>query len=297
MIVNVQNMLKSARASAQGTSNANSLALVSRKRPASTEKIAGTHLNPLNLLLRQYSPDAKVIAEVTAGVYAGDHRPRPLSAVALTRGSVLSVPGGTMIAMTDEAFWLLITRAAEQPGDRDEQAEWLTEELTRLPVEQIVAFQVKLSEVRLRADTWPMWAAARVIQDGFCSDDSFWYFQLWLLSLGRATFDRIVKNPDTLAELEAVRSLAARPMKAWSDQCWPDWESLDYAAHEAYQDATGREAGLEQALLAAGFDLPCAPDPADIDWDVAEPDAVAHHLPRLTLLFSAKVAQRAGLSA
>ncbi|CRK57989.1 hypothetical protein [Alloactinosynnema sp. L-07] len=192
--------------------------------------------------------------------------------------------------MTEEAFWLLITRAAEQPCDREEQAEWLTEELTRLPVDQIVAFQIKLSEVRLRADTWPMWAAARVIQDGFCSDDSFWYFQLWLLTLGRATFARVVADPDTLAETDAVRALASRPMKTWSDQDWPDWESLDYAAHEAYQDATGREAGLEQALLETGHDLPVNPDPAAITWDVAEPDAVAEHLPKLTFLFSAKVA-------
>lgn len=191
--------------------------------------------------------------------------------------------------MTDEAFWLLIERAAEQAGDRDEQAEWLAEELTRLPVEQIVGFQIKLSAHRLRADTWDMWAAARVIMDGFCSDDSFWYFQLWLLALGRHTFDRVVAEPDLLAEVESVRALAAKPIRTWSESEWPDWESLDYAAATAHQDATGRELGLEKALSDAGIDLPVNPDPADVDWDPGDPAEDAARLPRLSLLFSARV--------
>ncbi|MBC6451392.1 DUF4240 domain-containing protein [Actinokineospora xionganensis] len=191
--------------------------------------------------------------------------------------------------MTDEAFWLLIERAAEQAGDRDEQAEWLAEELTRLPVEQIVGFQVQLSAHRLRADTWQMWAAARVIMDGYCGDDSFWYFQLWLLSLGRHTFDRVVTEPDLLAEMESVRALAAKPIQTWSPSDWPDWESLDYAAATAHQDATGRELGLERTLLDAGIELPVNPDPADVDWAPGDPAEVAARLPRLTLLFNARV--------
>lgn len=191
--------------------------------------------------------------------------------------------------MTDEAFWLLIERAAEQAGDRDEQAEWLAEELTRLPVEQIVGFQIQLSAHRLRADTWHLWAAARVIMDGFCSDDSFWSFQLWLLGLGRHTFDRVVAEPDLLAEVEAVRALAAKPIRTWSENDWPGWESLDYAAATAHQDATGRELGLEKALSDAGIDLPLTPQPADADWNPADPAEAAARLPRLSLLFSARV--------
>ncbi|MGQ0838486.1 DUF4240 domain-containing protein [Actinokineospora sp.] len=186
--------------------------------------------------------------------------------------------------MTDEAFWRLIERAAEQPGDLDERTEWLAEELTRLPVPQIVDFARKLSSVRLRADTWTLWAAAGLIQDG-CSDDGFWYFQLWLLSLGRATFERVVAEPDALAEVDAVRALARKPMNAWSDQDWPEWESLDFAAHEAHQEVTGRDCGLDEAL---GAELPVAPDPAGEDWDAADPEEVARRLPRLTALFSGR---------
>ncbi|MGH3862010.1 DUF4240 domain-containing protein [Actinokineospora sp.] len=191
--------------------------------------------------------------------------------------------------MTDDAFWLLIERAAEQAGDRDEQAEWLAEELTRLPVEQIVGFQVQLSAHRSRADTWDLWAAARVIMGDFCSDEGFWAFQLWLLGLGHHTFDRVVAEPDLLAEVEPVRALAAKPIHTWSESDWPSWESLDYAAATAHQDATGRELGLEKALSNAGIDLPLTPVPADVDWNPADPAEVAARLPRLSLLFGARV--------
>ncbi len=182
--------------------------------------------------------------------------------------------------MTDDAFWDLIGRTVEQPGDRDERTEWLTEELTRLPVAQIVDFARRLSAVRRRADTWTMWAAARVVHGGWCSDDSFWYFQLWLLTLGRPRFDHVVADPDTLADVEEVRALAARPMREWSDQDWPEWESLDYAAHEAHQEVTGQECGLEQVL----GDVPVNPAPTDTPWDPSDDDAVTRRLPRLTAL-------------
>ena len=44
---------------------------------------------------------------------------------------------------------------------------------------------------RKRADTWLMWGAARIIMQGWCSDDGFFYFQPWLVGLGRDAFARL----------------------------------------------------------------------------------------------------------
>ncbi|GAA3046960.1 DUF4240 domain-containing protein [Actinokineospora globicatena] len=182
--------------------------------------------------------------------------------------------------MTDEAFWQLIGRAVEQPGDRDERAEWVTEELTRLPVAGVVEFARRLAVVCGAADTWTMWAAARVVADG-CSAEGFRSFQLWLLTLGRVVFERAVVDPDSLAEVAQVRALAARPMREWSDQDWPEWESLDFAAHEAHQEVTGEEFGLERLGLAVAASRPGADA-----WDIADEDEVAVRLPRLSALFA-----------
>ncbi|MDQ3577882.1 MAG: DUF4240 domain-containing protein, partial [Actinomycetota bacterium] len=75
--------------------------------------------------------------------------------------------------MTDEAFWQVIGRAVEQPGDSVERAEWVAEELTRLPVAQIAEFQRRLVAARVHADTWAVWAATRVILDGYRTDDTY----------------------------------------------------------------------------------------------------------------------------
>lgn len=177
--------------------------------------------------------------------------------------------------MTDEGFWQLIGRAGEQPGDRDEQGEWLAEELTRLPVAQVVEFAVRLAGVAARADSPGMRLATRIVHDGFCADETFHSFRLWLLSLGREDFERVVADPEELAGVRAVRELAARPMREWAARDWPQWEALDYAAHDAHLELTGRECGLEADVA----EVACLPAPRP----VVDPPS----LPRLAALFAA----------
>ncbi|MFI9554566.1 DUF4240 domain-containing protein [Nonomuraea endophytica] len=46
--------------------------------------------------------------------------------------------------------------------------------------------------------------AARVL-DLVGGLDSVWYFQMWLVGLGRQTFEGVTSDPDTLAEVSAVQ--------------------------------------------------------------------------------------------
>jgi Protein of unknown function (DUF4240) len=73
-----------------------------------------------------------------------------------------------------------------------------------------------------------MWGAAWHIMQGWCSDDGFWYFQPWLVGLGQDTFEAIAANPDALAETPQIRRLVGRPTSDWSNDEWPEWESLNY---------------------------------------------------------------------
>ena len=57
--------------------------------------------------------------------------------------------------------------------------------------------------------TWLMWAAAAQIRNG-CSDDGFEDFRRWLIGLGREAFERVVQEPDRLAELPEVQRLSGR---------------------------------------------------------------------------------------
>jgi len=45
----------------------------------------------------------------------------------------------------------------------------------------------------------------------------FWYFLPWLVGLGREYFDRVVADPDALADVPEVRRLAMLTMDRWTD--------------------------------------------------------------------------------
>ena len=137
--------------------------------------------------------------------------------------------------MDGDGFWELIERSRQETSDPHARLAWLQQQLAQQPTAEIVDFQVWLDRVRRRADTWDMWGAAYLICDSLCSGDGFWYFQVWLIGLGRDAFERAVTNPDNLAGLPEVLRLAGRPVDDWSHDDWPDWESLSYVAWEAYE--------------------------------------------------------------
>ncbi|GLY50019.1 DUF4240 domain-containing protein [Lentzea sp. NBRC 102530] len=172
------------------------------------------------------------------------------------------------------AFWVLIEGSCAQGSDRDTRQEWLAAALAVLPAREVVEFAVRLDEVRRRVDTWALWHAAAVVHGGYCGTDSFFYFQSWLIGLGREVFESVAADPDALAGVPEVRALAARGgTHAWSGAQWPEWEGLAYVAAEV----VGEDA------LPAG--LSSDPVPAGVPWDFADPAEIAARVPRLGSLF------------
>ncbi|MFI1197610.1 DUF4240 domain-containing protein [Micromonospora sp. NPDC020750] len=188
--------------------------------------------------------------------------------------------------MDTEGFWALVEASARACGGPDERLTWLTERLAGLPATEVVDFQLRLDEAHARADTTLLWVAALRICGGLCSDDGFRYFQAWLVGLGRSAFERAVAAPDTLADVPQVRRLAGRPTREWSDDEWPDWESLDYVADEAHERITGVAEGLEGAVLARGGEPgDDSPDPGDEPEESDDPAEFARRYPRLAAMF------------
>ncbi|WP_424639122.1 DUF4240 domain-containing protein [Embleya sp. AB8] len=179
-------------------------------------------------------------------------------------------------------LWRLLDDSREASADPDERLTWLRDHLATRPLPEILRFQVTLGELRRPLDTWVLWTAATRILGGFCSDDSFWYFQPWLLGLGRDAYERVVADPDALADLPEIRRLAKSPRESWPEADWPQWEALNYVAEEAYEELTGKETGLEEALLALDIDLQVVPEPPD---DNLSEEARTKLLPNLCRLF------------
>ncbi|MFI5752070.1 DUF4240 domain-containing protein [Streptomyces sp. NPDC051644] len=90
---------------------------------------------------------------------------------------------------------------------RIERLEELRERLAQLTLPEIVQFQVWLHRVRRQINTRAMWGAAELILDGFCSDDSSWYFQ-------------VLPDRTPWRRLRSGVGWPGRLMKEWSNDGW-----------------------------------------------------------------------------
>jgi len=108
--------------------------------------------------------------------------------------------------MDADRFWTLIEASregidtADPASALDGQVEGLRTSLATEADEELLAFQQRLGEQAHRANAWPLWAAGYLAFGGM-SDDAFDYFRLWLVLQGRTTFDRLLTDPDSLADL------------------------------------------------------------------------------------------------
>ena len=94
-------------------------------------------------------------------------------------------------------------------------------------------FQLHVDTLRQPLDTYAMWGAVTLMLEGWCSGDSFWYFQPWLMGQGRRWYEHAALGPDNLADLPAVRALAGRRCREWDKAEWPGWETLAYTGRQA----------------------------------------------------------------
>ncbi|MGA6227948.1 DUF4240 domain-containing protein [Streptomyces umbrinus] len=175
--------------------------------------------------------------------------------------------------MNTQQFWRLIEAARSQapdPDDVEEVARRATSLLATHPPEEIVAAQQVLWSLMADSYTNPLWAAAYVVNGG-CSDDGFDYFRGWLIAQGREVFERIVADPDALAEMPVVRAAAA-------DGIDLNCEETLIIVSTAHITATGKELP-DDAFTIRYPDLDLA-----WDFDFDDQDEMSRRLPRLAAL-------------
>lgn len=145
--------------------------------------------------------------------------------------------------MDRDQFWELVGRSrrdlrADQPdGNMERQAAELSRLLAGLAPSEILSFHNHLHGSMLEAYAWDLWGAATLLSDGYCSDDGFTDFCAWLISMGRATYEAALENPDSLAA-----TVSDRTVEVFS------FEELPSVAAAVYEEKTGQqmpEEGLE----------------------------------------------------
>lgn len=125
----------------------------------------------------------------------------------------------------DEAwFWRIVEDS--RTADEDETLQRLQAALQALEPETLAGFQRCYDRLHHRADRGDLWAAALLLNGGFCSDDGFTDFRAWLIAQGRAVYERALEVPDSLAVLD---------LPCDEDGPRARFESFGYAAAEAWE--------------------------------------------------------------
>jgi hypothetical protein len=133
-------------------------------------------------------------------------------------------------------FWKLIEDARRQVPDVTDSRAVAAQAVVLLsayPSEEIIAAGEVVRTLLAESYRGPLWAAAYMINGG-CSDDGFDYFRGWMIVQGHEVLERIIADPDALADLPIVR---AERIGGTRFEC----EETLYIAYRAHQKATGED--------------------------------------------------------
>lgn len=146
--------------------------------------------------------------------------------------------------LDEDGFWKLVDHSAALESNPDAQIADLQAGLRRLNPEQIAGFEKVFDATMRKSYTWDLWGAAYLANHG-ASDDGFEYFRCWLISKGRATFERVSADPDVLAALLAAEEtggdlefekFAYVAREVWAEKTGRDWNDMPTIANMAYGD-------------------------------------------------------------
>ncbi|WP_127506013.1 DUF4240 domain-containing protein [Actinoplanes solisilvae] len=172
--------------------------------------------------------------------------------------------------MTVDRFWALVEQGragVHDPSDAEAVADRTRQALTALPAAEVAELNQALHDLMADSYRVDLWGAAYQLNGG-CSDDGFEYFRGWLLTQGRAVFERVVADPDALADLPAVRDAAGTTLDL---EC----EDMFGVVADAYHALTGT------------YELPRTegryPELGRF-WDFDDDDEFRRRLPRLSIL-------------
>lgn len=125
-------------------------------------------------------------------------------------------------------FWKIMDYGFEKGRfDNDIKDRAILEQLIKLTPEQIQEFEIIFQQMNKKSSTQGNFAAQTIIEGG-SSDDRFFYFRCWLISLGQKSFDATLKNPDFLASLDI-------PFNKKYGMVYCEFEELISMADRAYE--------------------------------------------------------------
>lgn len=157
--------------------------------------------------------------------------------------------------MDEDEFWNVIGAARDASTDFHGRPDALREQLKDRAPEDLQDFYELYRDQIDKSYRWDLWGAAYIVNGG-CSDDGFDYFRDWLVSEGREAFEKVLNDPEALADWPTLEEV--------------ELEEMRYVADELYEAKTGGAMTPRERSYAS--------DPAGEPW---EEDNVQELFPRL----------------
>lgn len=136
--------------------------------------------------------------------------------------------------MDTASFWKIMDNAFDKANFNNKlKKQIILHQLIKLTPAQIQEFEIIFQQMNLKANTWNNIAAQTIIEGG-ASDDTFYYFRCWLISLGRHNFEETLKSPDYLVNIDV-------PINKKYGYGEVQFEELISLSDEAYSIVTGKQ--------------------------------------------------------
>ncbi len=190
------------------------------------------------------------------------------------RGFWGSVASG---AVTADDFWALIDATRPAEPDPDLHAAALTRDLATRGVDATVAFARQFDAAMDALYRWDLWGGGYLLLGGL-SDDGFEYLRAWVVGEGRATWERVLDDPEgyLVALVGEATADGGELFEGLEERCFAEAESLLYAAGTAHEQLTGAWTPPDPERSLG--------DPAGEEWDE---DALDEAFPRLAAALEA----------
>jgi len=162
-------------------------------------------------------------------------------------------------------FWKIIDYGFEKGMfDNKIKEKAILEQLIKLTPEQIQEFEIIFQQMNKKSSTQGIIAAQTVIEGG-SSDDRFFYFRCWLISLGQKNFEATLKNPDYLASLDI-------PFNKKNGMMYCQFEEIIPMADRAYEIVTKKDPSTDTTFPRPhadklGLFYDSSTDMIGTDWD------------------------------
>jgi hypothetical protein len=164
--------------------------------------------------------------------------------------------------MSEQRFWALIGATIMFENDPERQLAALQTALRKLSIDEIEAYEAAFDALMKRSYSWDLWGAAYVVHGG-ASDDGFEYFRCWLISKGQRIFDKVMADPDSLADILAPKmegvlefeEFAYVARNVWSEKAGRSGKEMPNAAWMAYpgREPSGTRFDEDAAYLAKRY--------------------------------------------